>query len=140
MENPAIWLLNDSVSCVVCKNGKVYAEKGIGVKPLLFFLRQNPRFFSGASVADKVIGKAAALLLIYSGVSAVYGEVMSESAIEMLEQYGVPYSYGTLVPVILNRRSDDLCPLEQAVKQIDNPVKALLAVENRVAELMAQKR
>lgn len=57
----------------------------------------------GYTVADKIVGKAAAMLLVKLGVSAVYGEVASVGGVEFLRAHGVEVSYGSLVPYIVNR-------------------------------------
>lgn len=69
----------------------------------------------GYAVADKIVGKAA-MLLVKLGVSAVYGEVASVSGVEFLRAHGVEVSYGSLVPYIVNRDKTGCCPMEQAVK------------------------
>ena len=69
----------------------------------------------GYAVADKIVGKAAAMLLVKLGVSAVYGEVASVGGVEFCA-HGVEVSYGSLVPYIVNRDKTGCCPMEQAVK------------------------
>ena len=60
-------LKQGDVTCVVVKEGKIlHALSGMGIKPILTVLRQAPQDLQGASVADKVIGRAAATALISS--------------------------------------------------------------------------
>ena len=113
-----------------------YRESGIGVKPLVTPMRIDRAFFKDAQVADKVIGRAAALLLVLSGASAVYGAVMSRTAMEILDRYGVPYEYGSAVPYITNRTGDGLCPLEQCVLGETCPETGWEKITRRIAELM----
>lgn len=124
-------------SCVVVRPDGVRTADGIGVKPLMSFLREDPGFFAGACVADKVIGKAAAMLLAAGGAVDVYGQVMSEAAVRVLQEAGIAYAYGDLVPYIRNRTGDGLCPLEEAVQTLRDPSDAFAVLERRIAELMS---
>ena len=121
--------------CAIVKKGMVESRRGRGVMPLLDFYDHSPKQFSGAVVVDKVIGRAAAMIAIRGRVRAVYGEIMSEDALELLEERGVPAAYGQLVPRILNAKRDGLCPLEQSVAGIEDPALALTALRRRIAQL-----
>lgn len=136
----AINILHEqNCSCVVIKDNTVYQADGMGVKPIMQWLKQDESFFENAIVADKVIGKAAALLLVLGKAKGIYGNIMSESAIAVLEQYHIPYEYGEKVPFISNRTNTGMCPLEQSVVNIDTPKEAFVAIQNKIAELMSQK-
>ena len=118
-------------------DGKSYYEaSGIGVKPIITPMRENMGFFKGREVADTIIGKAAAMLLVLSGARAVYGKVMSKSAVEVLTAHGIEFSYGTLVEYIENRSGDGMCPLEDSVKDEEDIHKAFIKIEKRIEELM----
>jgi hypothetical protein len=61
------------------------------------FLKSHPLDISRADVHDKVIGKAAAMLITRIGAGSVYGEVMSELGRDVFLQAGIPHTYETLV-------------------------------------------
>ncbi len=128
------------VTCAVVQKGAVVSTgKGMGVKPLLSVYNATPELLRGAAVADTVIGKAAAMLLIHAGALAVYGAVMSRPAAQALKAHGLFHEYGTLVPMIQNRTGNGSCPLEQSVTDIDDPALAVQALKRRIAELMDGK-
>jgi hypothetical protein len=77
------------------------------------FLKANPYDHSMLQVHDKVVGKAAALLMIRLGVGFVHGEVMSELADEVFGKTGMKHSYGFLV-----ERID--CETEEILMDIDD--------------------
>jgi len=52
---------------------------------------------SQAEVHDRIIGLAAALLMLRLGVARVHGGVISELAIEVFRRASVPYSFDTSV-------------------------------------------
>ena len=87
-------------------------------------MRQDPDCLRGASAADKVIGKAAALLFVYGGIRQVYAGVISTPALEVFQQYGVVCEYGTLVDRIQNRKGDGLCPMETRAMTLTLPEEA----------------
>lgn len=75
---------------------------------------------SGFSAADKIVGKAAAMLFALAGVKVLHAQVLSRGAEEILHIHGIPYTCDTLTEGIINRRRDGLCPMEQAVASIEN--------------------
>ncbi len=122
---------------VIIKNGeKIHNSQGIGVKPIMEVISQHPEFLQDATVLDKIIGKAAAILLIKYGVREVYGEIMSQLATEILKAHGVEFSYGKLVKNIQNRAGDDLCPLEKSVIVTDDIEKGVENIKHTIAQLM----
>ena len=61
---------------------------------------------------------------------------MSKAAVEVFVKHGVEYQYDRLVDFIQNRQQDDLCPLEQAVLDEDDPEAAWIKIEKKIEELM----
>ena len=107
-------LLAEEYTCVLRLEDRIYHSKERGVKPLLAFLDSGIDFV-GFYAADKTIGAGAAHLYVLWGVRAVWGRVISESALRVLEENGIAVFYDTCVPNIINRRGDGICPIEQAV-------------------------
>ena len=135
----AIALLKSSHhTCVLCRGEETWTSDRTGIAPMLGFL-EDGLDLSGASAADRIVGKAAAMLFVLAGVTSLYAEVLSERALPVLERYGVAVSWGTLTPAIINRRGDGPCPMEAAVDTVDDPRAALDAVRATVARLRQQK-
>lgn len=133
-------LTEKEASCIIYKSeDNVRASEAIGIKPLMVELRKDKNAFEGCVIADKVIGKAAALMMILGKAEAVYGRIMSESAKQVLEQSGIYYGYETMVPYIENRTKTGLCPMEETVLTINEPETAFEELEKTIAKLMAQK-
>ena len=87
-----------------------------------------------ADVEDSIVGKAAALLMVYGGVKSVKAGVLSESGKDVLDYYNIPCEYQTLVPYIVNRKGDGVCPMEQAVL-VCTPSLAVVAIKRKLIEL-----
>ncbi len=130
----ATTLLQRGYTCILCDRDRILTSKKSGIAPLL------ERYESGENAADmcaadRIVGKAAAMLLTLMGVRAVYGEVMSSAALTLLQERGIEAAYGTLVPSIVNRSGDGPCPMEAAVASLMEPVQAPSAIRRALDAL-----
>ncbi len=116
---------------IIASNG--YSSFENGIKPVIVPMCQDIAFFKDCAVADKIIGKASAMLLVLSGVKEVYTPVLSKAGKEVFECYGVPCEYDSLADYIVNRRGDGMCPMEMTVKDIDDPMEAFEALKKKLA-------
>lgn len=98
-------------SCVL-RNGNVHTYEQRGVADLYDLLHRHPQLLCGAEVADKVVGKGAAALMVLGRVKEVYADVISEPALALFAGAGIPVSYALSVPAIRNRAGDGWCPVE----------------------------
>ena len=89
-------LVEEDLSCILVGNDRVIKSKDKGVKPLIDIIK-NQEDVKGYSVADTVVGKAAALLYVYIKVGNVFGRIMSQDAINVFKENNIEYSYLTLV-------------------------------------------
>ena len=124
-------LLHTSAGTIaVVSNGEVFTSKERGVKPLLHLLTEKKDFMKGASVADKVIGKAAALLMVLGEIKEVHTLIISEPAIKVFEKYNIPCFYDKKVNRIVNRTGDGLCPMETLCLDVEKPKEAFEKITN----------
>ncbi len=119
---------------------KIYSSKKKGIAPIMDMLEVDRKFFDGAIVADRVIGKAAAMLLVDSGASFIFGELTSEHSFKILENAKLnnpDFSYEALnvVPFIINRSGDDMCPMEKTVLSLENPADAYAPLKAKLESL-----
>jgi len=129
-------LKNSQASCVVIRNKEIiHTADGRGVSPIMNLHDNYPGLLRDAFVVDKMIGKAAAVILVLGGTTRVYGEKMSAAGLEYLEEHGVRAEYGRYIDVISNRNRDGLCPLEQSVLEIDEPESALANLRETIYRL-----
>lgn len=126
-------------SCVACKGETVFISEEHGIGSLLSWI-DGKDDLAGAAVADKVIGKAAALLLVLLDVSQAHTPVLSERAFDVLKRHHIAVTYGKVVPYIKNRTGDGICPMEETVWDIDDPKEALEAIRQRRVELQRLSR
>ena len=78
----------EGCTCVICGAGGIYKSDRRGVAPLLALLDMGTDM-TGASAADRVVGKATAFLYGLLGVKQVYARVMSRPAAGVLEEAGI---------------------------------------------------
>ncbi len=120
-------------SCVIrnAEQERCYYQRGI--KDLYTLYTTDLELLCGASVADKVVGRAAAALMILGGVKQLYTDTISELALEILSTSQIEVTYAQVVPHIINRTKTDLCPLESLTKGIVSLDQILKAIEEFVA-------
>ena len=99
-------------------------------------LHNNRPLLDGASVADKVIGKGAAALMIAGGVKEVYADVISNAAMELFEKYATTVSYDQKVAYIVNRRGDGICPVEERCAECNTIEECLVKIDEFVKSIM----
>lgn len=127
----AVGLLHEEqYTCVLCKGEEHFVSRQTGISPMLDLIDSGADL-NGFSAADKIVGKATALLFVLAGIKAVHAEVLSEAGKEILQKYGIPVSCGTLTQYIINRKGDGMCPMEETVLHTDDPHKALVLLRNK---------
>ena len=109
-------------SLLVYKDGNITFQDEHGIQPLLIQIKKKG--LKDAVAVDKVIGKAAALLMVYGKVKQVHTNIIAKDAIPVFEKYKVEYSYNEVVDYIQNNKKDGLCPMEQKVLNVNSPKKA----------------
>ena len=110
--------------CVVKDNHVLFESCSHGISGFLQAIEELGSQFERASVADKVVGKAVALLCLYTRVEAVYANVVSRRAKEILERNGVQTEWGEQVENILDNCTPAVCPFERLAGQIEDPAEA----------------
>lgn len=124
----------DSTIAVVSVDD-VYTSQERGVKPLLHLLTEKKGFLKGASVADKVIGKAAALLMVLGEIKEVHTLIISEPAIKVFEKHNTPCFYDKKVDRIVNRTGDGLCPMETLCLDVEEPQEAFEKILEKISKM-----
>ena len=120
IEELALKLENHSL--LVYKDGNISFQDEHGIQPLL--IQIDKKGLKNAVVIDKIVGKAAALLMAYGKVKQVHTNIIAKDAIKVFEKYNIEYSYVELVDHIQNNKKDGLCPMEQKVLNVNSPRKA----------------
>jgi tyrosine-protein phosphatase YwqE len=115
------YLNEENLTIAVVKSKKlIFKSKEKGIKPIYKLAKEMKEIAKDGVLADKVIGKGAALLCKYIGIKEVYGELISESAIKLLEDENIKFSYLNTTEYIKNRDKTGLCPIENMAMNIED--------------------
>ena len=128
-------LNNEDLTLVAQIQDTIYTSKLKGIAPLINPMKENQLFFKDAIVVDRVIGKAAAMLLALSQVQYIYAYVLSRKAREILDAYKIDYDYEKLADYIVNREHNGMCPMEKTVYDMTDLNEALAALIQKQEEL-----
>ncbi len=134
LENLRNTLKNEKCTCVLGIGNVIFKSTDKGVQPLLDWMNSGNNYM-GYMIADKVVGRAAAFIDIAMGIRAVYAEVISQPAKELLENNHVEVEADMIVPDILNRDKSDRCPLEKSVDGINDAAQALMPIEMAIIRM-----
>ncbi len=100
-------------ACIVVKKGEaIYTSKERGIFPLFEAKEILKIDLRGASLADRIVGKAAAMIAVESGIISIHGQVMSENAVKYIQSHEIGYSYDKWAEYIKNREQTGMCPVE----------------------------
>lgn len=114
-------LQSEQCSCVIRKGDTICIFRKRGVQDLYRLLKDDPDFLKGAFVADKVVGKAAAALMILGGVEEIFTFTVSRLARDLFERSAVKLGFAQEVPHIINRAGTGWCPMESRCRDLDTP-------------------
>lgn len=133
-------LKEKNLTLSIVKDGKVLFEtQSHGIIGLLQAIEKHGKELMKSSVADKIVGQAAALLCAYSEVVSVFAVTISEEGRRTLEDNHILYRFENRVLNILNYKRTDLCPFEKLISGLTNPNKAYEKMKSFVGSARASE-
>lgn len=130
-------LESEDLTFIAIKDGQiVYKSKEKGIKPIYNVAKEVKDLANGISIADRVVGKGAAILYAYVGVSEAFTELISEGAKKVLDDNNIVYTYNSSCEYIKNRDKTDYCPVEKIALSTNDPLEFI----NKVEEFFIQMR
>ncbi len=127
--------LTGAVRCAVYTDSGLCTSNERGIRPMILWLEEDPEFLRGASVADKIVGRAAAMIMVHAGVKEVFASVISNGALEVLSDANIPCIYSMTTIAISNRRGDGICPMERTVAPIRDAETAYKTLREKVLSM-----
>ena len=109
-----LFLKSEDTLWVSRANDLIFQSRKKGIEPLIDYITQHSPCKDKVTVCDRVVGNAAALLLEMACCRMLYASIGSEIAIETLKQFGISPRLLKVVPCIINRKGDGMCPFEKA--------------------------
>ena len=125
---------NEGFTMAAVRDDKVISDQRRGVQPLLTLIDESVSL-KGFSVADKVIGRAAAFLYVLLEAEKVYALTVSKTALEVFREYRISVSFDNESEMIRNRDNTGRCPMEQAVLGTNSPEEVLVLIREKLDEL-----
>jgi len=125
LELARLRLKGKGLSLVVVNNGKVIFEtESHGIKGIFEAIELLGKKLTGSSVADRIVGRAAAFLCVYFRAAAVFAVTISVEGVKVLKDNKVFCQFEVCVPNILNRKRNDICPFEKLAFTFATPEEA----------------
>jgi hypothetical protein len=137
LELAKLKLIKEDLSLVIVKNATVIFEtKKQGISGFLQAIEKLNKDLVAASVADKIVGVAAAMLCVYSGISAAFALTVSEEAIKVLKDNNIECLFEYKVSNILNRNKTDVCPFEKLAIVSGSSEEAYMKLKSLASQMM----
>jgi len=113
------------LTLVVVKKGDVIFEaKSHGINDFLQAIKKFKKELAGSAVADRIVGRAAALLCAYSKVASVFAVTLSEEGRKVLEDWNIFCQFENSVAHVLNYQKTGVCPFEKLAASLTDPNEA----------------
>lgn len=124
-------LEKEELALAIVKDSRIiFTSSGKGIKPLYTAYEEHKIELEGSSIADKVTGRAAAMLCAHAGIKQLKTKLISENAINILKETNIIYEYDKCAPFIENRDRTGMCPVETLSLKADNMEELLKGIKN----------
>jgi len=115
-------LYEEELTLTIVKKGEVIFEtRSHRISGFIGAIEKFGAKLEGASLADRVAGKAIALLCVYAKINEVYAEILSKKAKTVFEQNVIHHEWKELVDNILDLNKSGVCQFEKAAAGISDP-------------------
>lgn len=129
-------IAKEGTSVVLIRNGEIiHRADGRGVSPLIAIYEEEPTLFKDVLVVDRLIGKAAAMILVKGGAKAAYANTMSKAGEAFLQKNGVQIQAGRVIDLISNRDNTGICPMERSVMHTEDPDEGYALLQETIQQL-----
>lgn len=91
----------------------VFQSDKEGLSGLMDYIEKYNHKFKKPVIFDKKVGRGVALLAGYLNAKMVFAKIGSDLAAETLKESSIDFDFKESVPNILNKKGNDLCPIEK---------------------------
>ncbi len=125
-------------SLMIYKGGRlIFQSASKGIRPHLEAIEKHGEALRGTSMVDKIVGRAAALLILYSEAAEAHAQVLSRPGKQVLDMHGLTTTYEELVDHIKMKDGSIYCPFERMVQGVNDPDEAYAAIVEKMNSLNA---
>lgn len=133
-------LYNKDLTLAIVKNGTIlFQTDSHRISGFVGAIEKFGTQLKGASVADRVAGKALALLCVYAGVRQVYAEVLSRKAQTVFESNRVVFEWKEIVDNVLDMKKAGVCPFEMVAADITDPEESYAAFKALLEKMKSRQ-
>jgi len=119
-------------------DGVIFQSDSGGIRPHLEAMEELGRETLRDSImVDKIVGRAAALLILYSGAAEAHASVISASGKEAFRNNDMRFTFAEETEHIKMKDGRIYCPFERMVQGISDPEEAYRAIVAKMAEFRA---
>lgn len=123
-------------SLMAYSGGRLIFQSGSkGIRPHLEAIDSLGDALRGSVMVDKIIGRAAALLILYSEAAEAHAALISTQGRRVLEEHGLRFSYAAETPHIKMLDGRIYCPFEAMVQGLSDPAEAYRAIVEKMTAL-----
>jgi len=122
---------DESKALIILKgNRTIYTSAEPGIAGLLKAADGvGTELLEDSVVVDRVVGKAAALVITSFGAMEVHAKIMSRAAMDFLTRHSKAFTYLQLVDEIKDRSGLGICKFEEMVSKVDDPEEAIMLLK-----------
>jgi len=129
-------LYDKNLTLVIVKNGIIlFQTDSHRISGFIGAIEKFGVQLNGASVADRVAGKALALLCVHAGIRQIYAEVLSRKAQEVFENNKILFEYKEIIDNVLDLDKAGVCPFEKVAADISDTKEAYVAFKTLLAKM-----
>jgi hypothetical protein len=122
-------------SLMIYKNNELIFESDLsGIRPHLKAINELSNELVGSLMVDKILGRAAAFLVVYSKASEAIAAVVSSPGRQVVEKFGVKLGFREEVAHIKMKNGVIYCPFESMVQGIYDPKEAYEAIVEKMSK------
>ena len=120
-------------SLMIYKDGELLFESDLGgIRPHLKAINEHGGDLEGTLMVDKILGRAAAFLVVFSKAAEAITNIVSTPGKQVLEANHLKFSYREEVAHIKMKDGVIYCPFESMVQGINDPVEAYAAIVEKM--------
>jgi hypothetical protein len=113
----------------------IFQSASKGIRPHLEAIETHGEALHGTLMVDKIVGRAAALLILYSEAAEAHTQVLSRPGKQVLDMHGLPTIYVELTDHIKLKDGSIYCPFERMVQGVTDPGEAYAAIVEKMDSL-----
>lgn len=120
-------------SLMIYKDRVLLFESDLGgIRPHLKAINEHGGDLEGTLMVDKILGRAAAFLVVYSKAAEAITNIVSTPGKQVLEANHLKFSYLEEVAHIKMKDGVIFCPFESMVQGISDPAEAYAAIVEKM--------